>query len=164
MDAGALGQLESLQDIPGHSEIRVLVDALRNQTLHFLAGLENVRERSGDARGRLHRRVRHLPRVVPLLQSEYPLQLVVGHQSLHLAHRRVQLPHVFRIQKHECLLHIETHRQYVLHVLVRHLLIFLQIHLLTLHLLMEKLLIVAHHYHHCHVESFLQIFCKNKWQ
>jgi hypothetical protein len=75
VDASRLEVLDSDSNVSGHSEVRVLIDALRDEAGNVGSLAENVGEGVGERGGGLDCRVGELTAVVALVDSEYALEL-----------------------------------------------------------------------------------------
>ena len=108
MDAATLRKIQLLTNITRHTEIRVLIDSLGNETQYVCTGAKEVRKRRGYSRNCLDRWIGNYPTIIGLAHPENTFQLVKGYVLLKLTDVGVHRSNVLSIKKDEGLLRIKA--------------------------------------------------------
>ena len=116
MDAGRLRKVKFGADVPCHSKVRVLVDALGDEA-GYNAFPKDLREAGGDARRSLDGGVGCLPRVPGEVQSEDGLAGGKVDMPLEETDVGVELADVLAVEEDESLALVEPESENVLDVL-----------------------------------------------
>ena len=151
---------KSWSHIPGHPEVRVLVDSTGDEAGHGLLVAKDEREGGGETRSRLDRREADLSNWTAVVKSENPLHLVVSHALLDLDNVLVEgraLTHEGEVGENESFLDVESKCNNILDILPG------QAHrLLLLQVLPQELLIVGHLDDQGHIKGLLQPFSEEE--
>lgn len=123
MDTGSLGNLELVLNISGHSEVRILINTLRDQTEDILV-TEDMGEGSRNGRSSLDSGESKLTTVITLSNTKNTLKLIVCDSLLDFANVGVHVTNVVGISENESLIEIETTGDDILSIFNSQLLIF----------------------------------------
>lgn len=145
--------------VSAETEIRILVDSLRNAAQELMFRLKNMRETAANSRGRLDCREANFSDIIRLIDTEATTHLVKGQRFLESRDIGVHVTYIFRIKENEGFFEIETQSQNIFDILNAHTGVFFDI-LVTP---MEKLLIISDLDHQRHVKCLLHIFGEYKW-